>query len=133
MTTLNGRELNVSLTVDDLAKSLAWYRDVVGFTVQQEYRRDDTLIAASLQAGNVRFLIGQDDGARGVGRVKGEGFSMQIITNDDIDALAQRIKEHGVTLDTEPTDTPWGARMFRVRDLDGFKLVISSDPAHKQR
>lgn len=133
MTAFNGQELNVSLTVDDLAKSMVWYRDVVGFTVQQEYRRDDTLIAASLKAGNVRFLIGQDDGARGIGRAKGEGFSMQIITHDDIDALAKRIKDHGVTLDTEPTDTPWGARMFRVRDPDGFKLVISSDPAHKQR
>lgn len=29
---LQARTLSVSLTVNDVAKSLAWYRDVVGFT-----------------------------------------------------------------------------------------------------
>jgi uncharacterized glyoxalase superfamily protein PhnB len=28
---------------------------------------------------------------------------------------------------SEPVDTPWGVRMFRVRDPDGFRLTISSE------
>jgi uncharacterized glyoxalase superfamily protein PhnB len=47
-------------------------------------------------------------------------------TAQSIDDIATRIKTHGSTLDTEPADTRWGARMFRVRDPDGFLLVISS-------
>jgi len=123
-----GRTLTASLTVKDLQKSLAWYRDVVGFTVDQNHEREGKLTAVSLKAGDVRLLIVQDDGARGWDRVKGEGFSLQIITDQNVDEIAKRIKDLGGTLDSQPADTPWGARVFRVRDPDGFKLVISHDP-----
>jgi lactoylglutathione lyase len=121
------RALNVSLTVKDLQQSLAWYRDVIGFTVDREHERDGTLQAVSLKAGTVRILLGRDDGAKGKDRVKGEGFSLQFTTAQNIDELAQRIKSRGGTLSLEPTDTPWGARVFRLQDPDGFKLVISSE------
>ena len=85
-------------------------------------------MAVSLKAGDVRLLIGQDNGAKGWDRVKGEGFSLQITTDQNVDELARRIQELGGTLDSEPDDTPWGARVFRLRDPDGFKLVISSEP-----
>ena len=122
-----GRTLTASLTVKDLQKSLAWYRDVVGFTVDQNHEREGKLTAVSLKAGDVRLLIVQDDGARGWDRVKGEGFSLQIITDQNVDEIPKRIKDLGGTLDSQPADTPWGARVFRVRDPDGFKLVISSE------
>lgn len=120
------RTLTASFTVKDIRKSLAWYRDVVGFTVDQEYEREGTLRAVSLKAGSVRILLGQDDGAKGLDRVKGEGFSLQFTTAQNIDELANRIKERGGTLDSEPADA-WGARVFRFHDPDGFKLVISSE------
>ena len=123
-----GRTLTASLTVKDLQKSLAWYRDVVGFTVDQNHEREGKLTAVSLKAGDVRLLIVLDDGARGWDRVKGEGFSLQIITDQNVDEIAKRIKDLGGTLESPPADTPWGARVFRVRDPDGFKLVISHDP-----
>ncbi len=122
-----GRTLTASLTVKDLQKSLTWYRDVVGFTVDQNHEREGKLTAVSLKAGDVRLLIVQDDGARGWDRVKGEGFSLQIITDQNVDEIAKRIKDLGGTLESQPADTPWGARVFRVRDPDGFKLVISSE------
>jgi uncharacterized glyoxalase superfamily protein PhnB len=115
------------LTVKDLQKSLAWYHDVVGFTVDQRHEREGRLRAVALKAGDVRLLIGQDDGAKGWDRVKGEGFSLQITTGQSVDEIAKRIKERGGTLESEPTDTPWGARVFRLRDPDGFRLTISSE------
>jgi uncharacterized glyoxalase superfamily protein PhnB len=121
-----GRSLWASLTVNDLQKSLAWYRDVVGFTVDREFEREGKLMGVALKAGDVRILLGQDDGAKGWDRVKGEGFSLQIITVQDIDELARRIQARGGTLESEPADMPWGARVFRVKDPDGFKLAISS-------
>jgi uncharacterized glyoxalase superfamily protein PhnB len=129
MTSLNGRNLSASLTVADLQKSLVWYRDVIGFAVHQEYEREGKLLAVSLRAGDARLLISQDDGAKGLDREKGAGFSLMITTDDNVDDLATRIKEAGVTLDLEPADMPWGARAFRLHDPDGFKLTISSDPA----
>ena len=120
------RTLSASLTVRDLQKSLAWYRDVVGFTVDRSYEREGKLRAVALKAGDVRLLIGQDDGAKGWDRVKGEGFSLQITTDQNVDEIANRIKELGGTLESEPADMPWGARIFRLQDPDGFKFAISS-------
>src|SRR5437660_8717809 len=104
-----GRTLSASLTVKDLEKSLAWYRDVMGFSVDQKHEREGKLMAVSLKAGDVSLLIGQDNGAKGWDRIKGEGFSLQITTDQNIDDLAGRIKSLGVGLETEPNDTPLGA------------------------
>lgn len=117
--------LEASLTVQDLPASLAWYRDVVGFTVAREHRRDGALLAVSMRAGAVRLLLGQDDGARGAARSKGEGFSLQLTTAQDVDALAARIRARGGVLESEPADM-WGARAFRLRDPDGFRFTVSS-------
>ncbi|HEX7242874.1 MAG TPA: VOC family protein, partial [Longimicrobiaceae bacterium] len=122
----HARTLSASLTVKDLRTSLAWYRDVVGFTVDREIEREGEVRAVALRAGDVRILINQDDGARGRDRAKGEGFSLMITTDQDVDRIAARIREHGGTLESEPADMPWGARAFRVRDPDGFRLAISS-------
>jgi uncharacterized glyoxalase superfamily protein PhnB len=118
--------LSASLTVRDLQMSLAWYRDVLGFTVARTFERAGTQFAASLRAGAVPILLTQDDGARGSDRVKGEGISLQLTTGQNADELARRIKARGGTLESEPADG-WGARVFRLRDPDGFKLVISSE------
>ena len=123
---LHGRTLSVSLTVKDLQKSLVWYRDVVGFTIERKLEREGKLRAVVLRAGDVQLSINQDDGAKGWDRIKGEGFSLRITTDQSVDEIAKRIKKHGGTLDSEPADMPWGARIFRLRDPDGFKLTISS-------
>ena len=120
------RDLAASLTVSDIAVSLAWYQDVMGFVVDREFPREGKLMAASLKAGDVAILLTQDDGAQGTDRVKGAGFSLQLTTAQNIDELATRIKASGGVLESEPVDTPWGARVFRLRDPDGFKFVISS-------
>ena len=121
--------LSASLTVKDLSKSLAWYQEVLGFTIERKIERDGRLRGVTLKAGEVRLSINQDDGAKGWNRIKGEGFSLRIITNQNIDNLAKRIKEHSYTLESEPIDTPWGSRLFSLKDPDGFKLVISSPRA----
>ena len=123
----NASALNASITVADIKKSMAWYRDVIGFEVQQEYEREGQLRSVALQAGSVRILLNQEDGAKGWDRVKGEGISIQFTTGDNLDELAAKIKASGHNLDSEPADMPWGVRMFRLRDPDGFKLVFSSE------
>jgi uncharacterized glyoxalase superfamily protein PhnB len=124
---LQGIDLGASMTVKDVQTSLDWYQNVLGFVVDQKHERNGKLVAISLRAGKVRVLIGQDDGAKGWDRVKGEGTSFQITTAQSIDEIAARIKSAGGTLETEPRDMPWGARMLALRDPDGFKLVVSSE------
>lgn len=126
-TSLVGTSLSASLTVKDVNASMVWYRDVLGFTVTQKYEREGKLRAVSLAAGVARILLSQDDGTRGLDRMKGEGLSLQITTTQDIDAIARRIKAAGGLLEADPVDSPFGTRVFRLKDPDSFKLVISSE------
>ncbi len=124
--TLRLRAVMPALTVDDIEKSLAWYRDVVGFTVADEMRREGKLAGAVLQAGEMRFLLGQDDFQKGRDRMKGVGFRLYCVTGQDVDTLAVEIQARGGELAQEPTDQPWGARDFAIVDPDGFKISIST-------
>jgi len=124
MDALNAQSLEVSLTVADARRSATWYCDTLGFAIDREFEREGRLFAVSLRGGAIRILLSQDDGSKG-DRVKGEGFSIQITTPQSIDEIAARAKKAGAVLDTEPFDA-FGVRAFRLRDPDGFRLVISS-------
>ncbi len=118
--------LAASLTVKDVEASKDWYMNVLGFAVDQRYEREGKLRGYAMRAGEVRILLGLDDGAKGWDRVKGEGFSLNFTTEQNIDEVAMRIKENGGKLTTEPMDTPWGNRLMRLEDPDGFRIAISS-------
>jgi uncharacterized glyoxalase superfamily protein PhnB len=123
---LLGDSLDASLTVKNLEQSAKWYVDILGFNEDRRHEREGRLLAISLRAGAVRILLSQDDGAKGLDREKGVGFSLQITTQQRADTLADHIKKQGWTLDTEPVTMPHGVRAFRLRDPDGFRFTISS-------
>jgi uncharacterized glyoxalase superfamily protein PhnB len=116
-----------AFTADDLERSLGWYRDIVGFVVEERWEQEGKLTGVSLRAGNVSFMIGQDDWKKGRDRKKGEGFRLYCTTAQDVDALAKKIKARGGALDYEPRDEPWGTRDFALTDPDGFKLTIAAE------
>src|SRR5215831_2106104 len=109
-------EVSPSFTVNNLERSMSWYKDVLGFAVDERWERDGKLLGVSLKAGGVTFMIAQDDWMKGRDRKKGEGFRLYCSTKQDVDSLARRIRSKGGTLDSEPTDQPWGTRDFSVTD-----------------
>ena len=120
--------LGCSLTCKDLEASTRFYRDAIGFTVAQTFEREGKVTTAILTAGDCRIVLNQDDGKLGWDRIKGQGFYVQlnVAAPADVDAAAARIKVAGGTLLGEPADREWGVRMFTFRDLDGFKLGVST-------
>jgi uncharacterized glyoxalase superfamily protein PhnB len=112
--------------VNDIHKSLAFYRDVLGFTPKERWEENGELTGIELAAGSVIFWLGQDDWKKGRDRVKGQGFRMYCRTAQDVDALAERVRSSGGTIVDEPKDEPWGGRAFAVRDPDGFVITFSS-------
>jgi uncharacterized glyoxalase superfamily protein PhnB len=124
--TLRLRSASPSFTVNDLQKSLAFYRDVLGFTEKDRFERDGALHGVELVAGAVSVFLAQDDWQKGHDRVKGQGFRIYCDTVQNVDALARRIRERGGTLAEEPKEQPWGGRDFAVVDPDGFKITIST-------
>lgn len=128
MSDLNATTLGCSLTCKDVEASIAWYRDVLGFTVGMSFERDGKVAGAIITAGEIRLVLNQDDGKLGWDRIKGQGcyFQINVASAADVDAAAARIAAAGGTLVSEPADRPWGARMFVFRDPDGFKLGVST-------
>jgi uncharacterized glyoxalase superfamily protein PhnB len=122
--TLNATSSFLSLTANDLAKSLNFYVDALGFEVVDRSEADGVLRFAMLKAGNVTLGIGQDDFAKGRDRAKGVGARLWIQTDEDLVALASRAKAAGVKLDADPAPLPWGPIAFGLVDPDGFLLTI---------
>jgi uncharacterized glyoxalase superfamily protein PhnB len=120
------RSAGPSFTVNDIEKSLAFYRDVLGFTPKERWEQDGALRGVEMVAGSVAFWLGQDDWKKGRDRLKGQGFRMYCETSQDIDAIAQRIKAAGGVLLEEPKDEPWGGRACAVVDPDGFTVTFAS-------
>ena len=120
------RTVAVGLTANDLARSVAWYHDVLGFVVTGEWRDAGTLKGVDMRSGAVELYLGQDDWKKGRGRTKGEGIRIYGRTVQDIDRLAAVVKSNGGVLVHEPRTEPWGERDFSLVDPDGFKITISS-------
>jgi len=121
---LRVRAVMPSITVDDLAKSLAFYVGALGCVVKEEWRHEGVLVGAMLQTGKVGLGLGQDDWKLGKRRRKGQGLRLYLETAQDVDALAERIRGAGHELVAPPHDEPWGAYALSVDDPDGFHLTI---------
>lgn len=125
VTKLQAKAIEPSLTVDDLPRSIRFYEGL-GFEVEEKWEENGVLLGVMLKAGEARLGITQDDWKKGRGRQKGVGMRVYLTTAQNLERLAGNAKSAGITLDTEPHDTPWGSRAFDVTDPSGFKLTISS-------
>ena len=124
---LHGKGVMPSLTVNNLQQSLDFF-DGLGFEVEDKWEVEGKLLGAMLKAGDARLGLSQDDGKKGLNRVKGVGLRIYVEAADDIDQVAARAKAAGITLAKEPHDTDWGTRAFEVTEPSGFLLTIASPP-----
>jgi uncharacterized glyoxalase superfamily protein PhnB len=118
------RSLAASLTVNDLTRSIAWYRDVLRFTPGERWEEGGTLRGIQMKAGLCDLMLSQDDFVKGRDRAKGDGVRLWLSTAQDIAAIAARIKASGVKLDFEPRAMPWGDFAFAITDPDGYKITV---------
>lgn len=122
---LLGRSIMPSLTVNDLKASEAFFTGL-GFEIEDRWEQDGKLLGLMLKAGEARLGLSQDDGKKGMDRLKGVGVRLYVEADGDINAVAARAVAAGVTLHREPHDTEWGARAFEVIEPSGFLLTIAS-------
>lgn len=118
------RSLAASLTVHDLMRSIAWYRDVLRFWPGERWEDNGKLLGIQMKAGVCDLMLSQDDFTKGRDRAKGDGVRLWFATAQDIAAIAARIKASGIKLDYEPRETPWGDYAFAITDPDGYKITV---------
>jgi uncharacterized glyoxalase superfamily protein PhnB len=116
------------LTVDDLQKSITFY-EALGFTIDERWEENGTLLGVMLRAGKSQIGLNQDDWKKGRDRKKGIGMRLFMSTTQNVDEIAARARGAGIQLQSEPHDTEWKSRAFEVTDPSGFLLTISSEPS----
>jgi uncharacterized glyoxalase superfamily protein PhnB len=114
------------LTVDDLQKSITFY-EALGFTIDERWEENGTLLGVMLRAGKSQIGLNQDDWKKGRDRKKGIGMRLFMSTTQNVDEIAARARGAGIQLQSEPHDTEWKSRAFEVTDPSGFLLTISSE------
>ena len=116
-----------TLTVDDLQKSIAFY-EALGFAIDERWEDKGTLLGVMLRADKIQIGLNQDDWKKGRDRHKGVGVRLSISTTPgNVDEIARRARDAGITLKSEPHDTEWKSRAFEVSDPSGFLLTIFSE------
>ena len=119
------RSISPSLTVNDVERSIAWYRDGLGFFVSKRWEEGGRLQGVMLKAGACHLVLSQDDFSKGRDRPKGVGFRMWGDTTQDVDAIAERLRAYGGTIVEGPGDH-WDTYGFTAQDPDGFKITITA-------
>ena len=103
--------------VRDVLKSVAYYRDVLGFDV--EFLYGEPTFYAGVERGNVLIHL------QAAHESKREPGQMAInVFVSDVDALYEELKGRGATLLSAPKDYAYGMRDFDVADLDGNALCF---------
>lgn len=118
-----------ALAVKDIAASLRFYTDVLGFETQFTMPdAEGNLVHGSVKRGDVSLMFGLVDPSNPHDQAPlGRGFALYttVADDEDIDALFTHAKAAGATVVQEPTDQFWGHRDWTVADPDGYRIVVS--------
>ena len=113
------------LAVQDLEKSAAFYRDVLGFQILWDEGTDWRLA----KRGDVRLMIGHcpnDKRAADIGAHSWIGY----VEVDAVDALHGELSARGAVC-TQPRDQPYGMREIVVTAPEGHRIVFAHDNSKK--
>ena len=114
------------LSTPDLPRALAFYRDLLGGTVEFEYTDPDgQVVYAGLDLGESHLGIGFGPDLPATPQ---RHISLWVYT-DDCDATVERLRAAGTPITEEPVDQPWGERVARVRDPDGNEVIVGQHAA----
>ncbi len=103
----------LDLTVADWQRSVAWYQECLGFTVE---KLDEPHAFALLNSGGSRLSL--------KGGLPQVGTMTPFFQVDDLAGFLQRLAQHGVTCEGEMRTSPEGYRRAFIRDPDGYRLGL---------
>jgi catechol 2,3-dioxygenase-like lactoylglutathione lyase family enzyme len=114
----------VSIPVADQDRALAFWRDVMGLTVQVDapYAEGWRWIFLTLPDGKARLQFAR------MGEVQVTGVPALALACHSVDAEAERLRGLGVTIEGGPADAPWtqGVRWMTLRDSEGNLVLLES-------
>ena len=119
------------LFVEDMAKMIRFYRDVLGFEIKEA---EDSSNVYLVKDGTLFLLYGRSDFEKMTGRsyeyIKGLNGHVEIALYvdafDEVDAVFRKAVENGATVVMKPELEPWGQRTCYIADPEGNLIEIAS-------
>lgn len=108
------------LTTPDLARALAFYRDLLRGEVTYPFPPDGAPAYVSVRIGDSELGLSQQEHP-------GELVNTRIVLRvyaGDCDAAVAKLRDAGVPVVREPADQPWGERVAMVEDPDGNPVLV---------
>ncbi len=109
------------LAVPDLERSVAYFRDNLGFTIEWE----DDKNWACLARGGARVMMGHCPDAPHPTAL-GDHNYFAYFHVDGLDALYTELRDRGAIIHAPPADKPWGMRELAIRTPDGHRMMFGS-------
>ena len=107
------------LAVHDLERSSAWYRDVLGCTVDEVAPGDWTFC----RCGEVTFMLGRCPDDPEASELGVHSY-IAYLHVDEVDAFHARAVSAGVEMPGPPANKPWGMRELALRTPDGHSFML---------
>lgn len=109
------------LPVEDVAKTMAWYKTTLSFNeLFEQPGEDGTVFTGQVekQGSNLMFKLNPADADK-----QGGGIYLWVrIEDSDIDAFYADLETKGLEIIDPPQNGFWGDQFFSVRDLNGYIL-----------
>jgi catechol 2,3-dioxygenase-like lactoylglutathione lyase family enzyme len=126
---------SVVISVSDLERSLAFYRDLLGFEVSAQIRAPggSTITILDVGGGHTLQLVSLSTETKPSGWLPDDlqtGFRHVGFKARDVDTTAARLKRANVPFTLDPLDATGGVRIAFFKDPDGALLEIVQGELH---
>lgn len=118
------RELWPLLIVRDLGRSVAFYRDRLGFEVAADARSEGAVFWCRMKRDGCSLMLQQAESEDGPADHRGRGVVFYFLC-DDADVMHAELVSRGLPL-SGPTTAYYGMRQVAVQEPDGYSLCFES-------
>ena len=115
----------VTVHVEDLEKTIAFWREVMGFAFARRFKAGPEVEIAFLDGGGgcqLELITGTGH------KVGGDGFSVGFDVEDMVATVAH-LEKHGVEIVYGPQTMPSGVTLLNAKDLNGLSLTFVQNPS----
>ena len=123
------RELWPLLFVQDIERSLVFYRDRLGFDVVGEAKVGGKTFWCRLQRGGASIMLQQAAAEDGPAQGRGRGVAFYFVC-DDAEAMHGELTARGLKLDP-PTIAEYSMKQLFVPEPDGYAICFESVVSEK--
>lgn len=118
------RQLKPLLAVQNIQRSVEFYRDRLGFALTGEAENEGKMFWCSLERGGAAIMLQQAEEEDGPAKGRGRGISFYFIC-DDADAIYAELTSRGLKL-SPPSVAYYGMKQVVVPEPDGYYLCFES-------